>query len=100
MIWLKRCRKAFSRVKDREYTTRVHREEISITTRMMEIEEYVKEVGGEIRFSDLLFGPITKVEMVTTFLALLELMKKKKLVCYQHRLFDDILISACGEEGI
>lgn len=92
--------KAFSRVKEREYTARVHRDEISVTSRMLEIEGLIQEAGGQIKFSDLLWGPATKVEMVTTFLALLELMKKKKVMCHQHRLFDDILISACKEERI
>lgn len=90
--------KAFSRVKEREYTARVHRDEISITVRMEEIQDQLHAAGGKIPFSHLLLGPTTKVEMVTTFLALLELMKENKVFCFQHHLFDDILISASGEE--
>jgi segregation and condensation protein A len=88
--------KAFSR----EYTARVHRDEISITERMAEIQNRLMATGGKIRFSQLISDFFTRVELVTTFLALLELMKEKKVYCYQHRLFDDIFISASREEGI
>ncbi|MNJ72211.1 segregation and condensation protein A [compost metagenome] len=36
-------------------------------------------------------------EIVVTFLAILELMKMKQIVCYQNKLFDDIVMEWRGE---
>jgi segregation and condensation protein A len=36
----------------------------------------------------------TRDELVVSFLALLELMKMKKISCFQHKSFDDIVIQA------
>ena len=41
----------------------------------------------------------TREQIVTTFLALLELMKMKRVVCRQEQLFDEIIIVAVGEKG-
>jgi segregation and condensation protein A len=83
-----------------ESMTKVTREEISVSARMEEITRELEE-KGQLFFSGLLqWDVVTKERVITTFLALLELMKLKKIVCRQSRLFGDILIEKLeGEES-
>lgn len=85
--------KVMTRVKDDDQPmARIERDEISVKDRMGEIMDLIQVAGGTIRFTQIFAGPITRVEVVTTFLALLELMKKRRVYCDQPRLFDDIFI--------
>ncbi|UFJ42839.1 segregation/condensation protein A [Brevibacillus humidisoli] len=77
----------------------VSRDEISVKDRMREIKEMVEVGGGSVRFSQLFSERATKTEIVTTFLAILELMKAKQIACMQSRLFSDILICTYAEAG-
>jgi segregation and condensation protein A len=72
--------------------TKVAREEISVSARINEIEQQLfKE--KKLVFSKLLGLKVrTKEWIITTFLALLELMKAKQIVCYQGELFGEIFI--------
>jgi segregation and condensation protein A len=75
-----------------EPMTRVAREEISVSARMEEIYRELTE-KGQLFFSHLIhWERVTKERVITTFLALLELMKLKKIVCRQQSLFGEILI--------
>ncbi|MGA9172502.1 MAG: segregation/condensation protein A [Thermoactinomyces sp.] len=75
-----------------EPMAKVAREEISVSERMDEIyRELVQK--GQLFFTHLLnWDTISKERVITTFLALLELMKLKKIVCRQQTLFGEILI--------
>lgn len=78
--------------KQEEPMAKVAREEISVSARMEEIYGELLE-KGQLFFSKLLYWDVlTKERVITTFLALLELMKVKKIVCRQDRLFGEILI--------
>jgi segregation and condensation protein A len=79
--------------------TRIVREEISVGDRMEELLHLLSENGGTVRFSRLLRRKATREQIVTTFLALLELMKMKRVICRQEQLFDEIIIVAVGEKG-
>ncbi|PSK03151.1 segregation/condensation protein A, partial [Brevibacillus sp. NRRL NRS-603] len=81
-----------------EPITKVSRDEISIKDRMKEIRQAVRS-GGMVRFSELFTQGATRTEIVTTFLALLELMKAKHITCVQNQLFQDIIICENGTEG-
>jgi len=59
----------------------------------------LSENGGTIRFTSLFQQNATREQIVTTFLALLELMKTKRVICRQKQLFDEIIIIAVGEKG-
>ncbi|MNE21269.1 segregation and condensation protein A [compost metagenome] len=52
--------------------------------------------GGRLLFSKLLHEEMYRHEIVVTFLAILELMKMKQIVCYQNKLFDDIVMEWRG----
>jgi len=88
--------------RDEPPLTRIVREEISVGDRMEELLSLLSENGGTIRFSLLHRCNATREQIVTTFLALLELMKTKQVICRQEKLFDEILIVAVGEkeEGV
>ncbi|MBH0329298.1 segregation and condensation protein A [Brevibacillus brevis] len=90
--------KLVKKTKEKEPMTRVSRDEISIKDRMTEIRQAVRS-GGMVRFSELFTQGATRTEIVTTFLALLELMKAKHITCVQNQLFQDIIICENGTEG-
>lgn len=87
-------RKALTKAVPDEYVADVHRDEISVEGRMTEILNLMAFRNGRVAFSDLLGGPQRRSEIIVTFLALLELMKGKKVRCLQDRLFDEIIIEA------
>ncbi|MNY55793.1 Segregation and condensation protein A [compost metagenome] len=66
--------------------------------RIREVVDLLKIKGGKLLFSKLFDYEMTREEIVVTFLAILELMKMKKIMCYQNQLFEDIVIQA-KEEG-
>lgn len=76
---------------------RIRRDEISVKDRMKEMVSLLQERGGKVLFSKLFNYDLGREEIVVTFLALLELMKMKKITCYQHSLFEDIVIQYKGE---
>ncbi|PTX50860.1 condensin subunit ScpA [Melghirimyces profundicolus] len=89
-----------SRREEEAEPARMTREEISVSDRMEEIHGLLLRTRGELRFSELLrWGRITRERVVTTFLALLELMKLRRIRIRQAGLFDDIRIEAKPGEG-
>ncbi|KZE74173.1 segregation and condensation protein A [Paenibacillus elgii] len=91
-------RKAMRRMQSRQAIAKIRKDEISVKDRMYEVVDTLEKCGGKVMFSKLLDDDATKDAIVVTFLALLELMKVKRIVCFQHKLFDDIVIQA-REEG-
>lgn len=91
---------AMKKRKVEEPLTHVAREEISVGDRMREIDRLAQESEEPLLFSQLVSGDsITRERLVTTFLALLELMKLRRILCRQDRLFDDIRIEGIATEG-
>ncbi|WP_438445551.1 segregation and condensation protein A [Gorillibacterium sp. sgz5001074] len=91
-------KKALRKQMSRNQVARIRRDEISVKDRIRQVAETLRESGGKILFSGLLSEDNTREEIVVTFLALLELMKMKQILCYQHKLFEDIVIQA-REDG-
>lgn len=85
---------------DKQPITKVSRDEVSIKDRMREIRELVRVGGGMVRFSQLFSKGATRSEIVTSFLALLELMKAKEITCVQNQLFQDIMICENKTKGV
>ena len=56
--------------------------------------------GGRILFSKLLHEEMERHEIVVTFLAILELMKMKQILCYQEKLFEDIVMEWRGKNAL
>jgi segregation and condensation protein A len=82
----------------RNRVTKIHRDEISVKDRIKQVLELLEEHGGRLRFSKLLSEELDRDEMIVTFLAVLELIKMRKISCFQESLFDEIIISL-REEG-
>ncbi|MFC0214282.1 segregation and condensation protein A [Paenibacillus chartarius] len=92
---LQAFRRTLRKMVTRNAVARIQRDEISVKDRMKQVVELLVERGGRLLFSKLFDeNDLSKDEVIVTFLALLELMKVKQIECYQHRLFDDIVIQA------
>lgn len=71
----------------------IEREEISIEERMDTIRDQVKGLKG-ISFRTLLEIQAPKINVIVTFMAILELMKVGAITVRQDGLFDDIMIDS------
>jgi segregation and condensation protein A len=92
--------KALRKMSSRNVVAKIRRDEISVKDRIRELSDLLDRSEGQILFSGLFDEELTREEIVVTFLALLELMKMKRIVCYQHGLFADIVIMAREGSGI
>lgn len=69
----------------------IEKEEVSLTEKMSYVEEYARGMK-RFHFRELLEAQCSKVQVVVTFLAILELMKTGIVRISQVNTFDDILI--------
>ena len=77
---------------------KIEKEEVTLPEKLNYVEEYAK-VHRNFSFRDLLTRQASKVQVIVTFLAILELMKIGKITIYQEHTFDDILITSNENEG-
>ncbi|WP_071460020.1 segregation/condensation protein A [Bacillus massilinigeriensis] len=77
-------------------TAKITRQDIPIEKRMEEIVSSLIKTGGRKKFHEL-FPSMEREQLVVTFLAILELMKRKEIMVEQESNFSDIFISA--QEG-
>lgn len=68
-------------------------EEVSINEKISLIQEYL-DMRGEFFFTDLITRPESIMEIICSFLAILESVKMKRIRILQNRLFGDIRIVA------
>ncbi|XJZ29097.1 segregation/condensation protein A [Bacillota bacterium Lsc_1132] len=80
----------------RPLTTKIARQEISIEKRMMEIKDELFRIKGRKSFNELFPYP-GKEHIVVTFLAILELIKRKEVDVVQEKNFSEIFIEAVVE---
>ena len=93
-------RRAMRRLAGRNRVTAIRRDEISVKDRINDILLTLKTRDeGRMLFSQLIGDTMDRQEIVVTFLALLELMRKGWVVCHQNRLFDEIVVTWTGKEG-
>ncbi len=69
-------------------------EEVSLDEKMIYLETYCME-HKRFSFRDLLERQRNKVEIIVTFLGILELMKTGRIQIEQEHLFDEIYITVC-----
>lgn len=79
-------------------STKIAREEIPIEKRMIEILDDLRSVKGRKSFNDLFPFP-NREHIVVTFLAVLELIKRKEIHIEQEQNFSEIFLSATKEGG-
>lgn len=70
---------------------KIEKEEVSLEEKMAYVEEYAYR-NPTFRFRALLEAQSSKMEIIVTFLAILELMKTGKIFISQEYIFDDIKI--------
>ncbi|WP_206099710.1 segregation and condensation protein A [Longirhabdus pacifica] len=89
--------KALHRAGKRDQVSTIERDEISIQERMENILDIFKQRKEQkILFSKVVTAH-SRMEVVVTFLAILELMKTKHIRVYQHTNFEDIVMEYRGE---
>lgn len=76
---------------------KIEREEVSLEERMAYLEQYAL-VHSCFSFRGLLEAQSSKMEVIVTFLSVLELMKIGKIHISQEHIFDDIIIYASAKD--
>lgn len=84
------------RMSSRTSVARIRRDEISVKDRMKEILTML-DLRKKLFFSKIFEYELEREEIVVTFLALLELMKRNVITCHQSRTFEEIVILPRGE---
>ena len=72
---------------------KIEKEEVSLSDKMAYLEEYC-HTHQSFSFRSLLEAQASKMEIIVTFLAILELMKVGKIFITQEYTFDDIKIES------
>ncbi len=72
--------------------------EVTIEEKITTLKQVLKK-GGPVRFKHLLRRARDRMEIIVTFLAVLELIKQDQVRVTQPRPFDDILIEPIPDEG-
>ena len=72
---------------------KIEKEEVSLSDKMVYLEQYAM-THPHFSFRSLLEAQCDKMEIIVTFLAVLELMKMGKITIYQDKIFDDIRIES------
>lgn len=70
---------------------KIEKEEVSLTDKIEYVKEYACE-NKKFSFRRLLEAQCSKMEIIVTFLAVLELMKIGNIIIMQENIFDDIMI--------
>ncbi len=83
------------RVEAREDVREIFGEHFSVSDKIEIILQRVSD-GGSVRFSDLFGSAVSRVEVVVTFLALLELIRLKQVRAIQKNVFEEIEIASAA----
>ena len=77
----------------RSHYGNIEKEEIDMDAKTLYVEAYAKE-HRTFSFRKLLEKQSSKMEVIVTFLVILELMKTGKILICQENIFDDIMITS------
>ena len=93
-------RKAMRKFAGRTRVAAIPRDEISVKDRIGDIIHTFRHRSqdGKMLFSQLVGNLKDRQQVVVTFLAVLELMKKGLVTCHQNRLFGEIVVIWSGKE--
>lgn len=75
---------------------RIEKDEVNMDEKMLYVEEYVRR-NKRFSFRALMEKQTTKMNMIVTFLVILELMKVGKINIEQNDIFEDIIITSNEE---
>ena len=71
----------------------IEKDEVDMDERFLYVEAYARE-HKRFSFKNLLEKQKSKMNIIVTFLVILELMKSGKIVISQENIFDDIIIES------
>ncbi len=97
---------AFKTVMERKAAQKEDEEDIIVETDFMTVEDKIEEILQRIEeynsfsFSDLFELSLSKMSLILTFMALLELVKQQVVTVFQENQFDDIKINFAGDKKI
>jgi len=95
---LEAVRRALALLPDKpELGTVVAPPKVTIRDQIRLIARSLKERGGRVVFQRLLEGAASRMEIVVTFLAILELTKRRKIEARQAEMFGEIELISVGE---
>lgn len=77
---------------------KIEKEEVNLVDKIWHIEEYGKK-HGRFSFKRLLESQSTKMNVIITFLGVLEMIKMGRISISQHNIFDDIIIEYHADNG-
>ena len=81
-----------SKKESKEFTTQtIVKDTVNLPQRIAELKSFIHKVK-ETTFTRLFYDSYSRMDIVVTFLALLEMLKDNYVVVSQKKLFDDILI--------
>jgi segregation and condensation protein A len=83
---------------DHDFRKSLEKERVSVVDRISYISNILKK-SGQVSFKKLVEGCATRENIVVTFMALLELIKERKLIIEQECNFGDILIKKRQYKG-
>lgn len=84
--------------KDYDFKRKLERERITVADRINHIKSSIKAFGG-ISFKNLIGDCVTRENVVVTFLALLELIRERKVSIEQTTVFGNIIIKPKSIKG-
>jgi len=87
------------RVAERDLVGEIPRDEVTIKDKMREITRRLFFQSRGIVFKDLFRPGISRVEIIVTFLALLELIRVGRVKAYQSKAFGDIMVYSREKEA-
>lgn len=77
---------------------KIEKDEVNMDEKMLYVEHFIKE-NKKFSFRHLLEEQTSKMNLVVTFLVILELMKMGKISIEQNEIFDDIIITSIKNEN-
>ncbi|PKM81333.1 MAG: segregation/condensation protein A [Firmicutes bacterium HGW-Firmicutes-14] len=95
---LNALQEVLDRAAEREITGEIPRDEVTIRDKMKEIMRRLFFHSRGIAFKDLFTPKVTRVEVIVTFLALLELIRIGRINAYQSKAFGEIMIYSSEKE--
>lgn len=102
-VQLSDLQKAFEKMIAKKLTNEpihqtIQEDEVSIGDRMIQVKDQVHHYKQGVLFENLFDDVVDRVNLVTTFMALLELVKDNQIILQQNELFDSILIKEIQEK--
>ncbi len=93
---IKRKKKQEKKINEKKDFFPKIQEKITVKSQQEYIRKKVSLFGGNLKFCDIFSGEISKLEIIVTFMALLELIKINELEIIQKENFSEIEISYTG----